>query len=214
MRDHSPSDRSFLRAAIACVLLVVCGGAWARGGPLGIDHTLTYDNDGIISRKAQLLVEDMTLVTLAAGALWEGGNSRLGRTYWQAVDASALGAVTSTAMKAVFTRSRPIQSGNPDLWFQGKGHYSFPSGEVTFVSAAITPFVLEYGEEHPAVYALELLPAYDAIARMKVGGHWQTDVLAGFALGTAAGYLAHQRDNPWLLGVLPGGFAVGLKVRF
>lgn len=107
-----------------------------------------------------------------------------------------------------------MQSDNPDLWFQGKGHYSFPSGEVTFVTAAITPFVLEYGEDHPAVYALELLPVYDAIARMKVSGHWQTDVLAGFALGTAAGYLAHQQDSPWMLKALPGGAAVGLKVRF
>lgn len=189
--------------------------AFAGGhGPLGIDHTLVYDNDGIISRRMQLAVEDLTLVTLVGGALWEGGNSRLGRTYWQAIDSASLGVVTSTALKGVFTRSRPMQSGDPSLWFQGKGHYSFPSGEVTFVSAAITPFVLEYGREHPAVFALELLPAYDAIARMKVGGHWQTDVLAGFALGTAAGYLAHQQDAPWILHALPGGAEVGLKVRF
>ena len=70
-------------------------------------------------------------------------------------------------MKHIFTRSRPAQSPDPHLWFQGAGHYSFPSGEVTAVTAIVTPFVLEYGREHPAVYALELLPAYDAIARVK-----------------------------------------------
>ena len=35
------------------------------------------------------------------------------------------------------------------------------------VTTAVTPFVLEYGPEYPAVYALELLPLYDGIARVK-----------------------------------------------
>jgi undecaprenyl-diphosphatase len=78
----------------------------------------------------------------------------------------------------------------------------------------VTPFVLEYGHEQPAVYALELLPAYDAIARVKVHAHWQTDVLAGFALGTTTGYLAHSRDSPVILSVLPHGFMVGLHRQF
>jgi undecaprenyl-diphosphatase len=29
---------------------------------------------------------------------------------------------------------------------------------------------------------------YDAIARVKTHGHWQSDVIAGWALGTAGGY--------------------------
>ncbi len=202
------------RAAFGCIAFFFSGFALAAGGPLGIDHTMTYDNDGIIQRKVQLAVEDLTLATIVAGALWEGGDNRLGKTYWKALDASGLGAVSSTVLKEAFTRSRPMQSSNPDLWFQGKGHYSFPSGEVTFVTAAITPFVLEYGHDHPGVYALEALPLYDAIARLKVAGHWQTDVLAGFALGTAAGYLAHREDSPFILHALPGGFEAGIKVRF
>ena len=32
--------------------------------------------------------------------------------------------------------------------------------------------------------------AYAAVARMKLQAHWQTDVLAGFAPGTATGVLA------------------------
>ncbi|MBI2752555.1 MAG: phosphatase PAP2 family protein [Betaproteobacteria bacterium] len=205
---------SIRRAAFACIAILCSGSALAAGGPLGIDHTMTYDNDGIIQRKVQLAVEDLTLATIVAGALWEGGDNRLGKTYWKALDASGLGAVSSTVLKQTFTRSRPMQSSNPDLWFQGKGHYSFPSGEVTFVTAAITPFVLEYGHDHPGVYALEALPLYDAIARLKVAGHWQTDVLAGFALGTAAGYLAHREDSPFILHALPGGFEVGIRKRF
>ena len=84
-----------------------------------------------------------------AGALWEGGETRLGKTFWQAIDSSALGGVS-----------------------------------------------------------------YIATARVKAQAHWQTDVLAIFALGTLTGYLAHSRDNPVILSVLPHGFTVGLRAQF
>jgi hypothetical protein len=188
--------------------------AHAAGGPLGIDHRIGFDQSGIWSRHDQLLLQDLTLVTVVGGALWEGGQSRLGRTYWQALDSSVLAAATATVAKEVFTRARPGQIDDPNKWFQGKGHYSFPSGEVSFVSAAVAPFVFEYRADHPSVYALEVLPLYDGIARMKSQAHWQTDVLAGFALGTAAGYYAHNRKSPFFLDILPGGFEVGLKNRW
>ena len=149
-----------------------------------------------------------------AGAVWLGGEDRLGKTFWQAIDSSALGAVSSEALKHIFTRSRPDQSNNPNLWFQGKGHYSFPSGEVTAVTAITTPFVFEYAHDYPAVYALLLLPAYDSVARMKVQAHWQTDVLASVALGATTGYFARTRDSPIILGVLPHGFMVGVQKQW
>ena len=204
-----------LKACLA-VALGLCHAALAQAasGQLGIDHRIGFDQSGIWSRHDQLLLQDLTLAGVVGGALWEGGDTRLGRTYWQSLDASVLGAAAATAAKQVFTRARPGQTDDPNKWFQGKGHYSFPSGEVTFISAAITPFVLEYGPDHPGTYALEALPLYDAIARMKSRAHWQTDVLAGFALGTAAGYYAHKRSSPLFLALLPHSFEVGLKRRW
>ena len=70
-------------------------------------------------------------------------------------------------MRPLFGRSRPSQTDDPGELFQGHGHNSFPSGEVMLVTTAVTALVLEYGPEHPAVYALELLPLYDGIARVK-----------------------------------------------
>ena len=110
-------------------------------------------------------------------------------------------------------RVRPAETESPNQWFK-RGHRSFPSGEVAEVSAIVTPYVLEYAHDRPAVYALELLPAYDAIARMTSQAHWQTDVLAGLAIGATSGYLAHKRDSPFILGLLPGGVSVGLKKQF
>ena len=178
------------------------------------DHKITYDNSGIWSHNSQQAVQDLTFALILGGGLWEGGQDRLGKTYWQSLDSIALGAVASTAGKYIFTRARPSQTDDPNKWFQGHGHYSFPSGEVTFESAAVAPFVLEYGKEYPAAYALELLPLYVAVGRVKVQAHWQTDVLAGWALGFGTGYLAHEQDSPWILKAMPHGIQVGFKTQF
>ncbi len=188
--------------------------AGAASGPLGIDHRLTYDNSGIWKRQHQLdLMYAMVGGELGIG-LWEGGGTTLGRTSWQAVDATVMAAVSAQALKYTFTRERPSHTDNPNRWFQGGSNFSFPSGEVTTVAAIVTPYVLQYREEHPWIYGLEVLPAYDAVARMKVHGHWQTDVLGGFVLGSALGWFAHSLDEPISLRVLPGGFSVGLRKRF
>jgi undecaprenyl-diphosphatase len=208
-------ERTVSVAALSLLLgFLSVGFARAGGGPLGIDHILSYDNSGIWKRSDQQALIYTLIGGEIAGAVWLGGEDRLGKTFWQAIDSSALGAVSSETLKHVFTRSRPAQSNDPNLWFQGGSNYSFPSGEVTAVTAIVTPFMFEYGRDYPAVYALALLPAYDAIARMKVQAHWQTDVLAGVALGAGTGYFAHTRDSPIILGVLPGGFMVGLRKQW
>jgi len=201
-----------MRRSIALALLLqplVCA---AGSGLLGLDHRWNYDNSGIWKRSYQNVLQYGGVVADVGFALWVGGDSRLGRTAWQSVDSTALSALSANVAKPVFGRQRPSQTDSPDQWF--KGGHSFPSGEVATVTGIVTPYVLEYGHDYPAVYALELLPAYDAVARMKLQAHWQSDVLAAFALGTASGYYAHQRDSPFILGLLPHGAYVGLKKRF
>ncbi len=205
---------SILRRAAGILALLAASHSWAAGGPLGIDHRLGYDNSGIWKRSNQTTLLGLMVVGEIAGGLWEGGETRLGRTWWQAIDASLIAGVSAQVLKVAFTRERPNETDNPDAWFKGGSHASFPSGEVAAVSAIVTPFVLEYGDEHPAVWALEALPVYDAVARMKVWGHWQTDVLAGFALGTAAGWYAHGRNSPWVLSVRPNSVQVGFRKRW
>jgi hypothetical protein len=188
--------------------------ASAGGGLLGIDHRVNEDNHGIWKRRNQVLLQDGTVMLLFAGALWEGDGDRLGHTFWQSIDSVALGAVTAQGLKLVFSRARPTQTDDPNQWFKGKGHNSFPSGEVMEITTAITPFVLEYGTEQPAVWGLELLPLYDAVARVKVRAHWQSDVLASFAIGTALGAYAHARQSSLSVGLLPHGVTVGWKTSF
>ncbi|MGH8230601.1 MAG: phosphatase PAP2 family protein [Steroidobacteraceae bacterium] len=205
------------RAATALLLLVglAPAGARADGGPLGLDHLVTYDNRGIWQRRYQVWLEDATLVGVAGAALWFGGDDRFGHTMWQSVDAMAAGSAVTYILKYSLGRERPSETSNPDEWFKGTRATSFPSGEVTLISAAVTPVVLEYRGDCPAIYALELLPVYDAIGRVKVHGHWQSDVIAGFAIGSTAGYFMHARQRtPLILSVMPHGIYVGLRKTF
>jgi membrane-associated phospholipid phosphatase len=200
--------------AFSAAMLLIAGPALGAGGPLGIDHQLNMHDSGIWKRSTQTTVLGLTVAADVAAAFWEGGESRLGKTLWQSIDSTVLAIAAADAGKLVFRRERPTETSDPNKWFQSGNHYSFPSAEVSAMAGLVTPFVMEYGHDYPAVYALELLPAYTAIARLRVRAHWQTDVLAGWALGTASGYYAHSRDSPFLLGALPGGVSVGFRKRW
>jgi undecaprenyl-diphosphatase len=215
MKALRPLTRITVHVTAVALCLSVTFPAAAGGGVLGLDHVVTLDNSGIWARNNQTALAAALLLGEAGVAFWEGSDTRLGRTMWKSVDATVIGGVSATALKLAFARSRPYQTNDPNRWFQGSGNESFPSGEVTIASAIVTPLVLEYHKDHPAIYALELIPLYDAIARVKVQGHWQSDVIAGFALGTAAGYYMQKRTGmPWVLSLMPHGVYVGMSKSF
>jgi len=199
-----------IRRAGGTALVLAATTLWAGG----IDHRIGYDNSGIWNHNVELAVMDTMIAGELACGFWEGGETVLGKTCWQAVDSSAVSAVLAQAGKYIFTRSRPSQTPDPNLWFQGRGNFSFPSGEVTAYTSIVTPFMLQYGHDYPATYALALLPLYSGVARMKEWGHWQTDVLASWALGGITGYWAYTRDTPLILSVLPHSVMVGLHTQF
>jgi undecaprenyl-diphosphatase len=196
-----------VRGALLLVGLLFAGASHA-----GLDHPVTPDESGVWGSGKQNVVRYGSILTTVGLAFWEGGDTRLGRTAWQSIDSLALASITAGIGKVVFGRERPSQTDDPNNWFEGGK--SFPSGEVSQVAGVVTPYVLEYGRDNPWVYALELLPAYESVARVKSGEHWQTDVLAGWALGTVTGYLAHRRDSPFILQLMPHSIAVGYKKRF
>jgi undecaprenyl-diphosphatase len=206
--------RAIASLAIGATLLAAPLLGVAGGGPLGIDHVVPYDADGIWARHVQVFVEDAAIVTTLAGALWLGDQPGLGHTYWQATDSMLISGALVAIMKPTFSRARPSQGGDPGLWFQGHGHNSFPSGEVAVITSVVTPFILQYGHENPSVYALELLPLYDAAARVKSQAHWQTDVLASWLIGTGTAIYAHDRTTSLTIQVLPHGVTIGLQKRF
>jgi undecaprenyl-diphosphatase len=184
-----------------------CG--WSR-----VDHRVSYDASGIWNPNVYRTLAGALTVAEIGGAVWEGSETRLGKTMWQGIDSQIIAGATTAAGKLIFTRERPSTTDNPCLWFQGGSNYSFPSGEASVAAALVTPYVLEYGGENPVVYASLLLPIYVGVGRIKNQAHWQTDVLAGWAIGGLSGWYAHGRDVPILIELLPHGFAVGYKHEF
>jgi len=202
------------RAAAPVLLALAWNVASAGGGPLGIDHEVGFDQSGIWARKNQTALQFGVIATEVAGALWLGNDDELGHTFWQSIDASALSGLAANVLKKTTGRARPDQGNNPNRWFRGSCCESFPSAEVTLQASFVTPFIVDYAREHPWVWGLEILPVYDAIGRLKSHAHWQTDVIAGWALGTAVGYWSAKRQVPLSVRILPGGISVGLSKRF
>jgi hypothetical protein len=182
---------------------------WSR-----IDHELGYSDTGVWAPKSYRTMMDVLTVAQIGGAFWEGADSRFGRTMWQGMDSEAIAAVASNAAKFVFTRERPDTSNDPCRWFQRGSNYSFPSGEASVAAALVTPYIMEYGRDQPAVYALLAIPAYVGVGRLKNHAHWQSDVLAGWAAGGASGWYAHSRDTPIFVSILPKGWTVGFRKTF
>ncbi len=193
------------------ILLAVFACSCARAC---IDHEVGFDQSGIWARSYQTDLEIGVVAVEVAGALWFGNDEPLGHTFWQTIDASALSGVTALAMKRAFGRARPEQGNDPNRWFKGSCCESFPSGEVTLQASFVTPFIANYAHQHPWVWALEILPIYDAEARLKSHAHWQTDVLAGWVLGTGFGYWSSTRAIPLSVQILPRGLSVGFSKRF
>jgi len=179
-----------------------------------IDHRVSYDASGAWNPDVYRGLVGVLTVAQIGGAVWEGSESRFGKTMWQGIDSEIIAELSATAGKYIFTRVRPSTADNPCLWFQGKSNYSFPSGEAAVAAALVTPYVIEYAREYPASYALLLLPLYVGAGRIKNQSHWQTDVLAGWAVGGVSGWYAHSRETPIVVNLLPHGFQVGYKTQF
>lgn len=198
---------------IACVALLPSVSR-AAGGPFGIDHEWSLDQSGIWSRSLATDLEYGVVAVEGAGALWFGNDDAVGHTFWQTIDASAGSALVAEVMKVAFSRARPYQGDNPSLWFQGSCCRSFPSGEVTLQASFVAPFIVDYAPTHPWMWALEVLPLYDGIERLKSQAHWQSDVLVGWILGSSFGYLSTTYQKPLVVRILPRGLTIGLDKRF
>jgi PAP2 superfamily len=200
---------------LALLLSVLAwGSANAGGGFLGLDHEIGFDQSGIWARKYQTALEFGVIATEIGGAVWLGNDDALGHTFWQTVDASAISGIASAILKRATGRPRPEQGNDPNSWFKGSCCESFPSGEVTLQASFVTPFIVDYAQDRPWIWALEILPVYDAIARLKSHAHWQTDVIAGWALGSGVGYWSARRQTPISVEILPRGLSIGLSKRF
>ncbi len=205
---------SALRSPMVALCVVVTVSSARAGGPLLIDHPVNQDESGIWNPNVYRGLQLAMTVGQIGLALYEGGDTRLGNTAWRGIDSELITAVSTEGLKRVFRRARPINSSDPNDFFECHSNCSFPSGEAAEAASIVTPYMLEYGKDDPAVYLLSIIPLYVGVGRIKAQAHWQSDVVAGWALGGLVGWYAHERDQPLVLQLMPHGIYVGLKKSF
>jgi membrane-associated phospholipid phosphatase len=216
-RPHAARTGPLRGALLSLALLVALVPTSQAGTCFGsrIDRVVSYDDSGVWNADVYRNLYYTLALAGVGGALWEGSESRFGKTLWQGIDAQIAAALASGVAKATFTRVRPINSGGDScLWFEGGANYSFPSNEAAMAVALVGPVVSEYASQYPAAYGLLALPLYIGVARIKNQAHWQSDVLAGWAIGGLSSWLAGSLDTPITIQLLPGGFALGFKTQF
>ncbi|MEJ8836959.1 phosphatase PAP2 family protein [Ramlibacter sp. AN1133] len=203
------------RAACVAALLAVVAAAPARADFWKtIDRFDEREDGGIFSRANQKRADLLAIGGVVGLALWEGSETRLGRTAWQSMDAALMTAASTETLKRVFHRPRPIDNPDPGVWFAGSKNRSFPSGEVAMMAAFVTPFIREYHADNPGAWALAAIPLTMAKGRMAAQAHWLTDVVAGGAIGAGVGYYAGGRETPLVLSIGRNHAFVGLRYRF
>jgi len=189
-----------LWAALVCGLLV----AFAADSPVmsrveALQHSTLA---GVLSNTVRWLGNGRfqipaLLLLMVAGALL---SRRLLRAAWLAFVAFVASGITANLMKVLIHRARPFTSApQPEQWLgylRAHDFQSFPSGDstTTFAIAAVL------GAAFPRAQApLMAVAIIVAAARVLVGSHHPSDVVAGAMLGLAVAHivlrLARRRDG-------------------
>lgn len=149
------------------------------------------------SNISRTLVVGASLAVPALQHDWHG----LGHT---AIALGATGATTA-GLKWAIPETRP----------DGSDDKSFPSGHTSISFAAAASLHKRYGW-HAGLPAY-VVASFTGFARVQADKHYTHDVIAGAALGTAAGWLLNSRRDPaveWLPWTAHHGAGVTVARRF
>jgi membrane-associated phospholipid phosphatase len=122
-----------------------------------------------------------------AGLTLVGNDRKLHDAAFTSLEAACANALIIGISKLMFGRNRPdAKKGAHDFSPFSFNQASFPSGHASTAFALITPWVYYY--PGPLTYALLVIPASTALARVILDRHWATDVLTGSLIGILIGY--------------------------
>ncbi len=175
-----------------------------------LDHKVKKDESGFWG--AHYYIPKASGVLVFGMALYEGTESRFGKTTWQSLDAGVMSQLVTELFKRSAGRNRPEDAQSPNEWREGGK--SFFSGHVSGMTALVTPYILEYQDDYPWVNLLWALPLHQMGGRVKAQAHWQSDVIAGALAGFASGYWASHRESPLILYFDGDKVITGLKYKF
>lgn len=142
-------------------------------------------------------------LALPAGLLIAGvstKNKTLQRQGWQALGGFVMASAATQITKRIVLRERPFIA-QPTLFaarIEGEEpNYSFPSGHTTTAFATATTLAINYRKWYVVVPAYAWAGAI-GYARMRLGVHYPSDVLAGAITGAAGAWLSYKIQQKWV----------------
>jgi membrane-associated phospholipid phosphatase len=132
---------------------------------------------------------------------------------WHTLEALAVSAQVTTALKGLFGRARPYAASGDAQDFAFAGGFStserrsFPSGHTSAAFTLASVVAEESSHRWPSAHRFIAPLAYTAatgvgLARMYKDKHWASDVAIGAAIGTVAGRVVvrygHGRTGNWV----------------
>jgi membrane-associated phospholipid phosphatase len=167
-------------------------------------------------------------VVIASGGLYAGGllagNRAVADVGLHTAEAIVIAEAATFAAKAVIGRARPkLGTGDPFDFellrgFSHDGYQSFPSGHTTAAFAAAAALTSEISLHHPRATAWVATVMFSGAAlmgasRLYHNEHWASDVAAGAAIGSFAGWkvvrFMHSRPEHPLNRILLPAVSVG-----
>lgn len=188
-------------AASGAAAFIVVANAVANGSARLIDEALRKRLLKLRSGSADAASTVITGLTapamlIAASLALAVAARRRGTRVWLPIAASPFVAM---AVGRTFTAVGPQQYAPASVWKDGENEQCFPSGHTTGATAeALTAaYVLRRERliDVPTAAIIALLPAIGGVNRLYRDRHWASDIVAGWAVGTAiAAILAALSD--------------------
>jgi membrane-associated phospholipid phosphatase len=122
---------------------------------------------------------------------------------------------TALALGVTGVATQGLKRAIPETRPDGSDNQSFPSGHTSISFAAAASLHKRYGWQ--AGLPAYAVAAFTGVARVQADKHYTHDVLAGAALGTAAGWLLNSRRDAsveWLPWTAHHGAGVSITRRF
>lgn len=183
------------KISIAIILLLVSANTWSQNIDINILKSINSPNPGskfwlATSNSIYWAPATVSVTTLGTGFINHDKTAK--RNGVELLISAGISQLFSETLKNTFNRTRPADKYPGEIFVSSPVHgKSFPSGHTSLAFATATTLALQYKKWYITVPSF-LWAGFVGYARMYMGKHFPSDVLAGIIVGIASGFISHS----------------------